>query len=83
MNKSFQLTFFKSEFAQFNYILADETIRNKIANFVFKYVSVEAFYKKLLVAEREKAGKKLSKKERNLLDVNIPEVKRVLDYYEI
>lgn len=83
MNKSFQLTFFKSEFAQFNYILDDEPIRNKIANFVFKYVSVEAFYKKLLVAEREKAGKKLSKKERNLLDVNIPEVKRVLDYYEI
>ena len=83
MKPSYQLTFIKSDFAQYNVILKDEEIRNKIAGFVLKYISVEAFYKKLLVVECEKDNIKLTAKEREHLDVKIPDVKRVLKYFEI
>lgn len=83
MDKSYQIVFYKSEFAQFNYILENTEIRNKIANFVLKYVSVEAFYKKLLIAERESCGKKLSQKERGCLGINVTDVKRVLSFFGV
>lgn len=83
MKKSYQITFYKSEFIQFNSILEDEEIRNKIADFLLKYVSVEAFYKKLLVAEKESNGKKLTVKERKRLSVKVQDVKRVFDCYGI
>ncbi len=83
MKKSYQITFYKSEFIQFNSILEDEEIRNKIADFLLKYVSVEAFYKKLLVAEKESNGKKLTIKERKRLSVKVQDVKRVFDCYGI
>lgn len=83
MNKKFQLTFYKADFAQYNCILENEEIQNKIACFVLKYVSVEAFYKKLLVAEKEKDGQKLTAEKRRNLKVNVPEMKRVLNYFDI
>ncbi len=81
MKKTYQMTFFKSEFIQFNCILEDEEIRNKIADFVLKYISIEAYYKKMLVAEKESAGKTLSPKERKNLNVTVPDVKRVLKHF--
>ena len=81
--KSYQITFYKSEFIQFNSILENEEIRNKIADFLLKYVSVEAFYKKLLVAEKESNGKKPTMKERKRLSVKVQDVKRVFDCYGI
>ena len=79
MDRQYQLTFFKSDFAQYNYILENEEIHNKIAGFLLKYISVESFYKKLLVAEKGN----ISAKNRKRLDVKIPEVKRVLDYFGV
>ena len=81
MKKSYQMTFFKSEFIQYKCILEDEEIRNKIADFVLKYVSIEAFYKKMLIAEKESSGKKLSQKERKNLNVTVSDVKRVLMHF--
>ena len=81
MKKTYQMTFYKSEYVQFNCILENEEIRYKIADFVFKYISIEAFYKKMLVAEKESGGKKLSQKERKNLNVTVPDVKRVLDHF--
>ena len=58
MNKNYQLTFYTSELNQYNYILKNEDIKSQISIFLLKYVSLEAFYKKLLIAEKEKSGKK-------------------------
>lgn len=81
MNKNYQLTFYKSELNQYNYILKNENIKNQISLFLLKYVSIEAFYKKLLIAEKEKNGIKLSKKEKNNLRVTVNDVKRVLSFF--
>ena len=83
MNKSFQITFFKADFAQYNCILEDDEIRNKIAGFVLKYVSVEAFYKKLLIAMKEKDGNKLPVRDKQNQKVKMPEIKKVMEYYDI
>ena len=48
-----------------------------------KYVSVEAFYKKLLIYEKEYNGKKLSVKEKRNLRVKVLDVKRVLNFFNI
>ena len=47
MEKSYQLTFQTADFMEYSYILKDDEIRHKIAYFLLKYVSIEAFYKKL------------------------------------
>ena len=83
MEKSYQLTFQTADFMEYSYILKDDEIRHKIAYFLLKYVSIEAFYKTLLIAEKERNGKKLSIKERKNLRVNINDVKRVLRYFDI
>lgn len=83
MNKCFQLTFYKSELSQYNFILKNNNIKDKISLFLLKYVSVESFYKKLLIAEKEKTGKKLTQTEKRQLRVTSNEVKRVLSYFEI
>ena len=83
MEKSYQLTFQTADFMEYSYILKDDEIRHKIAYFLLKYVSIEAFYKKLLIAEKDRNGKKLSIKERKNLRVNINDVKRVLRYFDI
>lgn len=83
MKTSYQLTFFKSELAQYNYILQDADIETQISVFLLRYVSLEAFYKKLLIAEKEKDGRKLSKTERKSLKVLSGDVKRVLSYFGI
>ena len=48
MNKNYQLTFYKSELNQYNYILKNEEIKSQISIFLLRYVSLEAFYKKVL-----------------------------------
>ena len=83
MNNSYQLTFYKSELNQYNFILKNPEIEKKISTFLLKYVSIEAFYKKLLVAEKESNGKKLTRKEKDNLGVDSREVKRVLSYFNI
>ena len=83
MEKKYQLTFHKADFTEYSYILKDDEIRNKIAAFLLKYVSIESFYKKLLISEKESKGKKLTVKEKNNLNVTVQDVKRVLAYFEI
>lgn len=83
MKKNYQLTFYKSELTQYNYILKNEDIKSQISIFLLKYVSLEAFYKKLLIAEKEKNGKKLTKKEKKNLKVNSCDVKRVMEFFDI
>ena len=83
MEKNYQLTFHKADFAEYTFILKDEEISNKIAAFLLKYVSIEAFYKKLLTAEKERNGKKLTTANKNNLKVTVPDVKRVLKYFDI
>ncbi len=83
MNKNYQLTFYRSELNQRRFILQNNEIENKIALFLLKYVSIEAFYKKLLTAEQEKSGNKLTPKGKKNLGVKLNEVRRVLDYFEI
>lgn len=83
VNKSYQLTFYKSELNQYNFILKNNSIKDKISLFLLKYVSIESFYKKLLVAEKEKTGRKLTQKEKKQLRVVSSDVKRVLLYYDI
>lgn len=50
MNKKHNLTFYKSELAQCCYILNDIDIKEKVSNFILKYISIESFYKKLLLS---------------------------------
>ena len=83
MKKDYQLTFYKADYAQYNCILEDDEIRSRISEFLLKYVSLEAFYKKMLVAMRESNGQKLSKKEKNNLSVTVLNVKAVLNYFDI
>ena len=59
MKKETKLTFYKADFAQYMYLLKDEEIGTKVASFMLKYVSIESFYKKLLVTYRERNGEKL------------------------
>lgn len=83
MNKKHNLTFYKSELAQYYYILKDDSIREKISYFLLKYVTIESFYKKLLISFREKEGFKLTENEKNHLSVSKKEVEKVLKYYDI
>lgn len=83
MNKNQNLTFHKSELAQYNFILKDSHIRMIVSDFLLKYISIEAFYKKLLIAEKESRGEKLKEKDKKRLTVQAGDVKRVLKYYEI
>lgn len=83
MKKETQLVFYTSELKQCRYILQNKEIENIISNFLLKYVSLEAFYKKLLITEKEKNGKKLTDKEKRNLRVVSSDVIRVLAYFEI
>ena len=83
MKKDQQLVFIKSEFSQYHFIVQDDDIHKRISALVFKYISLEAFYKKMLIAEKEKTGKKLTQKEKNNLRVTTSDVKRVLEYFDI
>ena len=75
--------FYTSELRQCRYILNNSDIENQIALFLLKYVSIEAFYKKLLIAEKEKNGTKLTQKEKKNLRVVSSDVQRVLNYFEV
>lgn len=83
MNKNYKLTFYASELNQYNYILNNLEIKSKVSLFLLKYVSIEAFYKKLLISEKEDGGKKLSAKDKRNLRVNVSDVKRVLSFFDI
>ncbi len=72
-----------SELNQCQFILDNSGIENQIALFLLKYVLIEAFYKKLLVAEKEKGGKKLTQKDKKNLRVISSDVQRVLSYFDI
>ena len=82
-DKHRKLIFLESEYIQYKYILSDPEIGDKIARFLFEYVSVEAFYKRLLIAERELNGVKLSERDKKRLSVNSGDVERVLKFFEI
>ena len=83
MNKKQQLTFYKADFAQYNRILEDDDIKEQIASFLLKYVSLEAFYKKMLVAMKESNGKKLTTADKKRLSVTVSDVKKTLAYFGI
>lgn len=83
MNKRQQLTFYQADFVQYNRILEDEDIKDQIASFLLKYVSLEAFYKKMLVAMKESNGKKLTKAEKNRQSVTVSDVKKALAYFDV
>lgn len=83
MDKKYQMTFYRADFAQYNRILEDEEIKNRISTFLLKYVSLEAFYKKMLIAMRERKGKKLSRKDKDNLSVTVNDVKRTLEYFDV
>lgn len=83
MNKKYQLTFYKADFIQYNRILEDAEIRAMVSGFLLKYISLEAFYKKMLITYKESTGKKLTAKEKDRLEVKIPDVKEVLDYFNV
>lgn len=83
MKDSYLLTFYRSEYIQYNVILDNAEIRKKVADFLLKYVSLEAFYKKMLIAQKEKNGKKLTPKEKRNQRVDASEVKKILDAYLI
>ena len=83
MKKKYNLTFCKADLIQYNAIIRDKEIANKISTFLLKYISAESFYKRLLIAEREQNGEKLDAKERNNLRVRTDEMERVFRYFEI
>ena len=83
MKKTYQLTFYKSELNQCKFILDNDEIQSKISLFLLKYVTIEAFYKKLLIAEKQKDGKILSQKDKKNLRVLSTDVKRVLNYFDV
>ena len=64
MKKENQLTFYEADFVQYHLILRDRDIQQKVSTFLLKYVSIEAFYKKLLKAYKERDGKRLTEDER-------------------
>lgn len=83
MDKRYQMTFYKADFVQYNRILEDEEIRYRVSSFLLKYVSLEAFYKKMLITMRESNGKKLTKKEKKSLSVRVDDVKKTLAYFDV
>lgn len=83
MKKENQLTFHKADFAQYWFLLKDDDIRGKVSSFLLKYVSVEAFYKKLLVSYLEKDGQIVSAQEKKNLRVRLNEVKATLRYFNV
>lgn len=83
MNKNHKRTFINSAFIQYDYILGNEEIRRTVADFLLHYVSLEAYYKKLLRAEKEKSGERLTAKEIRNLKVDTREMKRVFRYFDI
>ena len=83
MKKENQLTFYKADFAQYWYLLEDDDIREKVSSFLLKYVSVEAFYKKLLVSYKERNGQKVTQEERQNFRVRLNEVKATLKYFNV
>ena len=83
MEKQYQLVFYRADFEQYTYILENEAMQKKIASFLLKYVSIEAFYKKMQIAEKEQNGRKLSTKEKKNLNVTAPDVRRVMKYFDI
>ena len=83
LNRRIKLAFFRADLAQYNYLIRDEEIREKISTFLLKYISAEGFYKKLLIAEKENNGKKLTDKEKRNLRVVSSDVMRVLDYFGV
>lgn len=83
MRKNLKYTFYKAEYIQYNTILEDKEIYSMISVFLLKYVSLEAFYKKLLIAEKESSGNKLTNRERRNLRVVSSEVDRVFKYFDI
>lgn len=83
MDKQLKLVFMLADFQEYTFLLENEALRGKIAAFLLKYVSVESFYKKLLIEEKERKGIKLSQKEKQHLNVTVLDVKRVLGYFDI
>ena len=83
MNKKTSLTFHRSDFTQYWFLLQDNEIRNEVSDFLLKYVSIEAFYKRLLISYKERLGKKLTKTEKEHLSVFVTDVRKVLDYYDV
>jgi len=83
MDKKYQMTFYRADFAQYNRILEDEEIKNRISTFLLRYVSLEAFYKKMLITMRESNGIKLSRKDKDNLSVTVNDVKRTLAYFDV
>ena len=83
MNNKCLLTFFRADLVQYNCIITNNEIREKVSAFLFKYISAESFYKKLLISQKERNGKKLTSKEKSHLCVSLPEVKRVLKSFGI
>ena len=80
MNKNHKRTFINSAFIQYDYILGNEEIQRTVADFLLHYVSLEAYYKKLLRAEKEKSGERLTAKEIRNLKVDTREMKRVFRF---
>ena len=83
MDKSYQMTFYKADFVQYRRILEDEEIKNRVSLFLLMYISLEAFYKKMLVAMKESSGKKLTKADKKKLSVTATDVKRTLAYFDV
>ena len=84
VDKEGKLVFIRSEYIQYQFLLEDKRIREKVETIIFKYISIEALYKRLLIVEKEdKIGRKLSEKEKRNLSVQLSEMKRVLEYFEL
>ncbi len=83
MNKKQRLTFYKADFVQYNRILEDSDIKDQVASFLLRYVSLEAFYKKMVIAVRESNGKKMTTKEKRNIHVTVSDVTAVLKYFDI
>jgi len=83
MEKMNRLTFYKANFKKYRFILEDDDIRKKVSAFLLRYVSIESFYKKLLIEYKEKDGKKLSEQDKNNLRVIISEIKKTLSFFDV
>lgn len=83
MEKQFHIVFYLADFQQYTYLLNNDELRSKISSFLLKYVSIEAFYKKMLIAEIEQRGEKVDAQKKRNLNVKISDVKRVLKYFGI
>ena len=83
MKKENQLTFYKADFTQYWYLLKDDDIRKKVSSFLLKYVSVESFYKKLLISYKEGNGQKVTQEERQNLRIRLNDVKATLKYFDV